>query len=162
MTLRGLCQQLQDLSFPTDIRESEWLFPTIETVHVLALVLVIGSILRVDLRLMGLVDRTRSVRSMTAETLPLTWTAFAAAAVAGSLMFSSKAVTYYDNLPFRLKMACLALAGINMACFHLSTYRRVAGWDHGAPPLGARVAGGVSLVLWVVIVGAGRWVGFTT
>jgi hypothetical protein len=162
MILRDACQWLQDLSFPTDIRESDWLFPTIETVHVLALVLVVGSILMVDLRLLGFANRARSVRSVAAERLPLTWTAFAVAAAAGSLLFSSKAVTYYDDLPFRLKLICLVLAGLNMACFHLFTYRRVAEWDHGTPPVGARIAGGLSLFLWVTIVGAGRWVGFTT
>jgi hypothetical protein len=162
MTIRDLCQWLQDLSFPTDIRESDWLFPTIETVHVLALVLVVGSILMVDLRLLGIVNRERSVRSVTAERLPVTWSAFLVAAVAGSFLFSSKAVTYYDDFPFRLKVVCLVLAGINMAWFHALTYRRVAEWDLGPPPRAARIAGGISLILWVTVVGAGRWVGFTT
>jgi hypothetical protein len=162
MTIRDLCQRLQDLSFPTDIRESDWLFPTIETVHVLALVLVVGSILMVDLRLLGIVNRERSVRSVTAERLPVTWSAFLVAAIAGSFLFSSKAVTYYDDLPFRLKVVCLLLAGINMAWFHALTSRRVAEWDRGPPPRAARIAGGISLILWVTIVGAGRWVGFTT
>ena len=162
MTVRDLCQRLQDLSFPTDIRESDWLFPTIETVHVLALVLVVGSILMVDLRLLGIVNRERSVRSVTAERLPVTWCAFLVAAVAGSFLFSSKAVTYYDDFPFRLKLVCLLLAGINMAWFHALIYRRVAEWDRGPPPPAARIAGGISLMLWVTIVGAGRWVGFTT
>jgi hypothetical protein len=162
MTIEDSCQWLQDLSFPTDIRESDWLFPTIETVHVLALVLVVGSILMVDLRLLGLVNRERSVRSVTAERLPVTWSAFLVAAVAGSLLFSSKAVTYYADFPFRLKLICLVLAGINMAWFHALTYRRVAEWDRGPPPQAARIAGGVSLILWITIVGAGRWVGFTT
>jgi len=162
MSLRDLCQRLQDLSFPTDIRESDWLFPSIETVHVLALVLVVGSILMVDLRLLGIANRARSVRSITAERLPLTWAAFAVAAIAGALLFSSKALTYYDDLPFRVKMACLLLAGLNMTWFHAFTFRHVAGWDHGRPPAAARIAGGISLALWIVIVGAGRWVGFTT
>lgn len=162
MTIRDLCQWLQDLSFPTEIRESDWLFPSIETVHVLALVLVVGSILMVDLRLLGIVNRERSVRSVTAERLPVTWSAFLVAAVAGSLLFSSKAVTYYGDFPFRLKLVCLLLAGINMVWFHALTYRRVAEWDRGPTPRAARIAGGISLILWVTIVGAGRWVGFTT
>jgi hypothetical protein len=150
------------LSFPTDIRESDWLFPAIETVHVLALVLVVGSILTVDLRLLGIAYRGRPVRSVAAERLPVTWSAFLVAAVAGSFLFSSKAVTYYNDFPFRVKMLCLVLAGINMAWFHVLTYRRVAEWDRGPPPASARIAGGISLMLWVAIVGAGRWVGFTT
>ena len=162
MVIKDACEWLQDLSFPTEIRESTWLFPTIETVHVLALVLVVGSILMVDVRLLGIGNRARSVRSVTAQCLPLTWASFAVAAGAGCLLFSSKALTYYGDFPFRLKMACLVFAGINMACFHHSVYRRVAEWDHDRPPIGARIAGGVSLLLWTVIVGAGRWVGFTT
>ncbi|MGA2190206.1 MAG: DUF6644 family protein [Steroidobacteraceae bacterium] len=162
MVIKEACQWLQDLGFPTEIRESDWLFPSIETVHVLALTLVIGSILMVDVRLLGIGNRARSVRSVTEQYLPLTWVSFAVAAGAGALLFSSKAVTYFGDFPFRLKMVCLALAGINMAYFHRSAFRRVAEWDHGRPPLGARVAGGLSLLLWTVIVGAGRWVGFTT
>ena len=162
MVIKDACEWLQDLSFPTEIRESTWLFPTIETVHVLALVLVIGSILMVDFRLLGVGNRARSVRSVTAQCLPLTWASFAVAAGAGCLLFSSKAVTYYGDFPFRLKMVCLVLAGINMAAFHRSAYRHVAEWDLGRPPIGAKVAGGVSVLLWTVIVGAGRWVGFTT
>ncbi|HEY0801395.1 MAG TPA: DUF6644 family protein, partial [Steroidobacteraceae bacterium] len=123
MTIKEACQWLQDLSFPTNIRESTWVFPTLETVHVLALVLVIGSILTVDLRLLGLSGRTRSVSHVTTQSLPLTWSAFAVAVVSGSLLFASKAVTYYDDIPFRLKMICLLLAGLNMVCFHVLTYR---------------------------------------
>jgi hypothetical protein len=162
MALLDACEWLQNLPFPTLIRESDWLFPTIETLHVLALVLVVGSISMVDLRLLGLANRARSVSEVMAQSLPWTWVAFVVAALAGSLLFSSKAVTYYSDLPFRIKMLCLALAGINMAFFHRFTHRRLGTSDAGAPPAAARIAGGVSLLLWIVIVGAGRWIGFTT
>jgi hypothetical protein len=162
MDFHQACEWLQNLDFPTDVREGTWLFPTIETVHVLALVTVVGYTLLIDLRLVGLANRHRRVTDLTRQCLPVIWSAFAVAAVAGSLMFSSKAVTYFGNPPFRLKMACLVLAGLNMAWFHLTTYRRVDAWDEGVPPTAARVAGAVSLMLWTVIVGAGRWVGYTT
>jgi hypothetical protein len=156
------CEWLQNLPLPTEIRESDWLFPTIETVHVLALALVVGSISMVDLRLLGFAGRSRPVSQVMAQALPWTWGAFIAAALAGVLLFSSKAVTYYGDLPFRIKMACLMLAGINMLYFHRFTLRRLAGWDLGPPPAGARLAGGASLSLWIIIVAAGRWIGFTT
>jgi len=156
------CEWLQNLRFPSEIRESDWLFPAIETVHVLAVVLVFGAVAWVDLRLLGLAGRARRVTQVTAQWLPLAWSAFVVAALAGSLLFSSNAVTYYGDLPFRLKMACLALAGLNMAFFHATTYQRVAGWDQGAPPASARLAGGLSLFLWITVVAAGRWIGFTT
>ncbi len=136
--------------------------PTIESVHVLALVLVVGSIMRVDCRLLGIGNKDRPFTQIAAEMLPWSWSAFAVAAVAGALMFSSKAMTYYDNVPFRLKVCCLVLAGANMAYFHLVSMRDVPNWDHGATPRAAKFAGGLSLLLWVVIVGAGRWIGFTT
>jgi hypothetical protein len=162
MELHQACEWLQDLSFPTEVREGTWLFPTIETVHVLALVTVVGFTILMDLRLLGLANRQRAVTDLTRQCLPVIWSAFAVAAVAGSLLFSSKAVTYFGNPPFRLKMACMALAGLNMSLFHLTTYRRVAEWDLGSPPSAARAAAALSLALWVIIVGAGRWVGYTT
>jgi hypothetical protein len=162
MNIKEACEWLQNLSFPTEIRESTWLFPTIETVHVLALVLVVGSIITVDLRLLGFSSRARSVRDVASQALPLTWSAFVVAAIAGTLLFTSKAVTYYEDIPFRLKMVCMLLAGINMVLFHWLTYPQVAAWDHGRPPGSARLAGGVSLLLWTIIVAAGRWIGFTT
>jgi hypothetical protein len=162
MALEQVLTRLQDLSLPTQIRESDWLFPTIETVHVFALVLVVGSIMTVDLRLLGLANKERPFSEVASEMLPWTWTAFVIAALAGMLMFSSKALTYYGNIPFRLKMICLLLAGINMAMFHWLGTRHLEAWDRGRPPRSARLAGGASLLLWVTIVAAGRWVGFTT
>jgi hypothetical protein len=162
MALEQALAKLQDLNLPTQIRESVWMFPTIETVHVFALVLVVGSIMTVDLRLLGLANKERRFSEVAAEMLPWTWTAFAVAALAGMMMFSSKALTYYGNIPFRLKMACLLLAGINMLLFHWLGARRLASWDHQRPPWSAKVAGGASLLLWTAIVAAGRWIGFTT
>ncbi len=162
MALIEACQWLQDLAFPTLIRESDWLFPSIETIHVLALVLVVGSISMVDLRLLGLANRSRPVSEVMAQALPWTWVAFVVAATAGLLLFTSKAVTYYSDLPFRIKMVCLVFAGINMAYFHRFTQRRLGISATGAPPAAAKIAGGLSLLLWIVIVAAGRWIGFTT
>lgn len=162
MALVEACEWLQDLAFPTLIRESDWLFPTFETVHVLALVLVVGSIAMVDLRLLGLANRSRPVTEVMAQALPWTWSAFIVAASAGLLLFSCKAVTYYSDLPFRIKMVCLVLAGLNMAYFNRFTRRRLGRSDSGTPPAAAKISGGLSLLLWIVIVGTGRWIGFTT
>jgi hypothetical protein len=162
MALEQALTRLQDLSLPTQIRESDWMFPTIETVHVFALVLVVGTIMTVDLRLLGLANKERPFSQVASEMLPWTWVAFSIAALAGMLMFSSKALTYYGNIPFRLKMVCLLLAGVNMAMFHWLGTRHLAAWDRGRPPLAAKFAGGASLLLWTTIVAAGRWIGFTT
>jgi hypothetical protein len=77
-------------------------------------------------------------------------------------MFMAKAQTYAGNLQFRLKFACMGLAAVNMLVFHFGAYRHVARWDVGEPPLSAKLAGALSLSLWIGVVFFGRWVGFTT
>ena len=161
MSVLALCQWLEATELADSIKESEWLFPTIETFHVLALTLVVGSIAMLDLRLVGVSRRNLGVIELTEDTLPWTWAAFVAAAISGSLMFVSAATKYYANVPFRLKMILLVLAGLNMAVFHFSAYRNVHAWDRTLPtPRAARIAGGLSLMFWIGVVVAGRWVGF--
>jgi hypothetical protein len=160
--LDSMLQYLQDTQIASAIREGEALFPWIECVHVLALTLVIGSIAIVDLRLLGLRSRDRSVLETTAEALPITWTAFALALVTGGLMFSSNAVAYAHNTFFQAKMALIAVAGLNMAGYHLFVGRGADGWHTAAlTPLKARLVGGLSLALWIAVAACGRWIGFT-
>ena len=155
-------QWLQDSSIATAIREGETSFPWIECVHVLALTVVIGSIAIVDLRLLGVASRDRGVAQTTAGVLPVTWTAFVFAVTTGALMFASNATVYAHNFYFQSKMALIALAGINMAVYHLFLNRGVDTWHTaGATPLRARVVGGLSLCLWIAIAAFGRWIGFT-
>jgi len=161
MTVLTLMTWLEHRPFAIAIAESTWLFPIVETTHVLALTVVVGSVAMMDLRLLGVGSKDRAASEVIAGSLPWAWSAFAVAFVAGSLMFSSKAATYYVNLPFRIKMVCLALAAVNMLVFHLFTARGMTAWDRGTPPRAARVAAACSLMLWIVIVATGRWIGFT-
>jgi hypothetical protein len=144
------------------ILESEWAFPTIESVHVIAIALVIGTISIVDLRLLGLASTKRGFTELSHEVLPWTWLAFSAAAIAGLLLFISHATEYFDNMAFRIKLLLILLAGINMLYFHLFTCRNVSKWDrNSAVPMAARIAGGISLACWIAVVGFGRWIGFS-
>jgi uncharacterized membrane protein len=160
--LDSFLQTLQNTKFATAIREGSILFPWIECVHVLALTLVIGSIAVIDLRLIGVTSRDRPVTDVTAAVLPVTWIAFVCAVITGVLMFSSNATTYGVNIYFRIKMALIVLAGINMGVYHLAVNRGAESWRtaHDTPAR-ARIVGGVSLCLWLGIVAAGRWIGFT-
>jgi uncharacterized protein DUF6644 len=151
---------LEHQPFAVSIAESTWLFPIAETIHVLALTVVVGSVAMMDLRLLGVGNKDRPASEVIAGSLPWAWSAFAVAFIAGSMMFSSKAASYYMNLPFRIKFFCMALAAINMLVFHFITARSMATWDRGRPPLGARLAATFSLTLWVIIVATGRWIGF--
>ena len=144
------------------IREDDLLFPCIESVHVLAICLVVGSIAVVDLRLLGFASVDRPVGRLMRSILPITVGAFGLAVAAGSLLFISHASKYLENRFFIAKITLIALAGVNMAVFHLIGARNLDQWENDAlPPLFARVAGGLSLFLWVSVVACGRWIGFT-
>ena len=163
MNLLDVCTRLEATSVATAIAESEWMFPAIETVHVLALTLVIGSIAMLDLRLLGVSSRNLRVMQLSDETLPWTWMAFVVAAITGTLMFVSAATKYYNNVPFRIKMVLLVLAGLNMAVFHLGAWKAVHHWNSSLPtPRAARIAGGLSLLFWIGVVVTGRWIGFVS
>lgn len=162
MVLQSLLQQLHDTPVATAIRENGTLFPWVESVHVLAITLVVGSISIVDLRLLGITSKSRAVSRLTGEVLPFTWTCFVIAAITGALLFSSNAVKYAQNIFFLSKMALLVLAAANMVVFHVITSRGIEHWDSSPhPPVGAKLAGGVSLLLWMAIIVTGRWIGFT-
>ncbi len=144
------------------IAESLWMFPTIETVHVIALVTVLGTIFVMDLRLLGVASTSYPVTAMSRDTLKWTWAAFVVAAISGTLMFISKASSYMINPYFVGKMILLGIAGLNMAYFHSVTWKTVDQWDRSpVVPTRAKVAGITSLLFWIGIVFFGRVIGFT-
>jgi len=163
MTIQTTLEAIGNSSIGTYMAENPAAFPWTESVHVMATTLVIGSILIVDLRLIGVASTSYPISRLTKALLPLTWIAFAIALITGSLLFTSQPVTYYGNFAFRMKMALLLAAGFNMLVFHLLTMRGIALWDRDAPvPAAARIAGLLSIGIWVLVVIFGRWIGFTT
>jgi hypothetical protein len=122
----------------------------------------VGTIAAVDLRLLGMAFRNRPVTEIAQAVLPLTWIAFALAAVTGPMLFASHAVKYLGNWPFRVKLCLLAMAGANMLIFHLTTYRGVSAWDRApSPPTSARIAAAMSMLTWMAVIVSGRLIGFT-
>jgi hypothetical protein len=144
------------------IRENELLFPWIESLHVLAVTLVLGSIALVDLRLIGVRALNRPISNISKELLPITWMAFLVAAVTGAILFTSNALSYSQNWYFVSKIILLALAGLNMMCFQFIIGKNIDHWNHYQQlPLSARISGALSLTLWISIIVCGRWIGFT-
>ena len=162
MEIDRILEWLQATSIAKTISENEILFPWIESIHVLAIVLVVGTISIVDLRLLGVTSLDRAVSRLMGDVLPLTWGTFVIAVITGSLLFSSKAATYAHNFFFQGKLVLLALAGLNMAIFHFGGIGDIERWGATRQtPLAAKAAGAVSLTIWVAVVAFGRWIGFT-
>jgi hypothetical protein len=149
---------VQNTSLAVKVGE-DW-FPWVESAHVVFLALVAGTIFTVDARLVGLASRQLRFTYVSDRLLPWTWGAFIGAVITGTLLFIANAASYAGNTPFQFKMALLVLAGLNMLYFQFVTYRSVSSWDTGTPTTAARAAGVVSITLWCLIIGFGRWIGF--
>jgi hypothetical protein len=147
---------------------AEWMrmsllsMPVVEAIHVMTAAVVFGTILIVDLRLLGFPSTSRPFTRIEHEILRYTWGAFIISVVTGILMFSANATTYYGNTAFRLKMLALLVAGVNMAVFELVIKRGVASWDKDvAPARAARFAGAASIVIWTAVIFIARWIAWT-
>jgi hypothetical protein len=161
-TLTDLMDWLQATSLAVFIHKTAWAFTTIELVHVVAISLVIGTIAIVDLRLLGFASTKRRFTDLAKAVLPVTWVTFVIAVAAGSLLFINQASAYFVSTSFRIKIALIVLAGINMLIFEFVTVRGVQKWDVEAIPAPpARLAGGISIACWILVVIFGRWTGFT-
>ena len=159
MSFADVWTSLENLTISANIAES-WLFPFLESIHVLSSTFLVGSIMMVDLRLLGLAARDHPVSRITKEVVPWTLGACALSALTGVGMFITQASRYVDNRPFQIKMALLILAGLNMAVFHRATARGIARWDTAKAATGAaRLAGASSLLCWIGVMLAGRWIG---
>ena len=159
---RSFCQAVERMALSQTVQNSTWMFPAIETTHLIAMIVLVGSITAFDLRLLGLAMQGTSVSRLAWRLLPATWTAFAVMAITGSLLFTSDPVSKYCHNPaLQLKLILILLSGVNMAVFHFTIYHRVKEWDTApALPFGAKLAGSFSVLLWAGVVVTGRWIGF--
>ena len=160
-TLLAFFNRLGDSSWSVGLHESRYAYDLIESVHVWTLCLFFGLAVMFDLRLLGWTMRSVPVSEVARRLLPWTVVGFVVMVITGTLLFTAIPVRSYQNIFFRTKMVMLLLAGLNVWIFHSGVYRRVATWDvTNAPPRAARVAGALSLVLWVCIVLAGRMIAY--
>ena len=157
----AICKWLEQTWVGSSVRESLWLFPAIETVHLLGMAALVGTVTVFDLRLLGWMMRQERVSALARRLLPWTWAGFAVQLATGVALFLSEAVKVYTNPAFRLKMLLIVFAGLHALFFHKFVYRNVGTWDDGTVlPMSARVSGFVSILLWLGVVAAGRFIGF--
>lgn len=142
------------------MRNSIWLYPAVETIHIAGFSILVGAVILFDLRVLGLSKRL-SVRTLASHLLPWGAAALVLIVPAGLLMFSSDAGNLVGNRAFVLKMLLLMLAGTNAAAFHMGAFRSVAQWDQGVTaPIQARLHAAASLLLWLGIVTCGRLIAY--
>lgn len=161
MSLLTVCQWVQSTDFFTALRGSWYVYPAVMSTHLAGIALFGGMILAVDLRLLGVAMRQRPVADVIGQLRRLKWIGFVLVATCGILMFGSKAEEYYYNAFFRTKMTILALIFLHGFVFRGSVYRQAAKFDEaGRIPGRAKLAAGLSLVLWLGMIIAGRGIGY--
>jgi hypothetical protein len=143
------------------MRQSLWLYPIVEIVHLTGIALLFGSIAMLDLRLLGL-SRQVPVRRLAAHILPWSAGAFALIVPSGLMMFAAHAGDFIQSDVFALKICLILAAGANAGLLHAGAMRRAADWDVARlPPAPARLAAGLSLALWVSVIACGRLLAYT-
>lgn len=159
--IREFLQWLGETPASVALLESRYAWPLVESTHVVALGLFVGTTVMMDLRLTGAAFRKVPVSAFTGRLLPWTRIGFAVMATTGLLLFYSAPLRYYHNVFFRFKALVLAVAAVNVWVFHSGVHRRVREWDRDpVPPPAARLAGAVSLAAWATVVVAGRLIAY--
>jgi uncharacterized protein DUF6644 len=138
------------------MRQWLWLYPSVEIVHITGIALLFGSIVVLDVRLLGF-SRSVSVRKLASHVLPWTLASLLLIVPSGAMMFTAHATDFVTNPAFAVKVCLILAAFTNAGIFHAGVFRGAERWDVGvAPPLAARAAGALSLLLWISVIACGR------
>lgn len=155
------CRWLENTPGSVALHESIWVYPVVESVHVLTLCLFLGLTFMFDLRLLGASFSATPVSQVYRRVGPWMLAGFGVMVTSGALLFYAAPVKTYLNIFFRLKMTFLLMALLNVAVFHFITSRTMPRWDLDRRlPIRARLAGGASLALWAAIAVSGRMIAY--
>lgn len=162
MSIVAIAEWLESTSVAVLVRESTYGFPILVSIHILALTLSVGTLVWFDLRLLGVFMRRVPASQVYRRLMPWTLSGFAVMFASGGVLLTGFATSAYGNLYFRIKAAALLLAGVNALFYHRVTERRIARWDEARQPaVLARMAGLISILLWAVVIVAGRMMSYT-
>ena len=157
MALRSLFVTVSEMESSIALRESQYVFPWVFVVHVISMCLFAGTILMMDLRLLGVGNMGTPFSQVQRRLFPWQIFGMAIIAVTGLLLVFANPMNYATNVIFWTKMLGMVVAALNALAFHFVTEYSIAEWDAGqTPPFGAKLAGALSILLWVNVIVAGR------
>lgn len=144
------------------VRGTAFLYPTLESLHILGIAVLVGPAFTFDLRLLGVGQRLVSVTSAARYLLPISHIGLAGSLITGVALLSAQPIVVAGSDAAPWKLGLLLLAGLNILVFHRGAYRRVSEWtDAAVTPIAARAAAGVSLISWTGVIFAGRFLAYT-
>jgi hypothetical protein len=160
-TINALCVWIDQTQLSQWMQVTNWVVPTVQTVHILAIAVVASSALMIDLRLIGVFWADRPMRDVSARFLPLVWWPLLILLITGLIMVISEPARSLKNPAFQLKMALLIGALIITGIFQFLQRRNSRFGDlHKAPRAAALTVAIVSMLLWSAIIFAGRWIAY--
>ena len=143
------------------MRSARWVYPLVETAHIIGFVVLVGAVLMFDLRLLGL-SKQLPLTLMARHLLRWSLASLLLVVPAGLLMFSAHPHDFVSNRVFLLKLALIMSAGLNAAAFHMGVWQGVAGWDSDrTAPTSARAHALLSMLLWISVIACGRLLAYT-
>ena len=158
--VQGWLRWLENTGIAVTVRESAWLYPAVETLHIIGFVVLVGGAAMFDLRLLG-ASRGLPVSDTARHLLKWSRAGLLVVVPAGLLLFVSSATALSVNPAFRLKLVLLAAAGVNAYVFHHWPFKTVTEWNREVPaPTGAKISALVSLVLWASVISCGRFIAY--
>ncbi len=143
------------------LHESFYMYPWIESSHVLLITVFVGILIFIDLRMLGLVFKDVPVSELTSKLLPWSIAGFVLIVITGLLLFYAIPVRTYQSIFFRIKVIVLIAAGLNAMWFHFKVQNKGVEWDSDpVPPRRVRIVALVSLSSWITIIVTGRMIAY--
>ncbi len=159
-SLQHFVDWLSQTPLSQTIQSVSWIIPTVQTIHILAIAGVIGSMVLLDLRVLGIAARTQSLSSVSHRLLPWVWCALIVLLLSGSVLITGEPGRSLVNLIFQVKMALVLLAAVLTFFLQRSLNATAATAEAYHAPASAKAIAAISLVVWVTIVFAGRWIAY--
>lgn len=155
----AILEWLEATALADAVRTIPWLYPALESAHYIGIACLVGGILLIDLRLLGVAKKLRIDLMVTL--LPWVWAGFSINAITGGIIFVYGATGFGTNPPFIIKMILIAAAGVNAFVFEIMARRGRSTWvPAGVAPVSVKAVATLSLILWVSVVTTGRWMAY--
>jgi len=138
-----------------------WIIPTVQTIHILAIAIVMSSVFMMNLRILGFISPTQPLAAVARRFQPWVWWTLIVLLLSGSVLIVGEPGRALYNPAFMLKMAMLCTVLILTLVFQCGLRRDARFWEKSpGRRVGGRLLAGVSLVLWIGILFAGRWIAY--
>jgi uncharacterized membrane protein SirB2 len=160
-SVQAFCERLAATPLSNMIQNVPWIIPTVQTVHILSIAIVMSSVSMMDLRMLGVIARTQPLAAVAQRFLPWMWWTLLALLLSGSVLIVGEPMRSLQNPVFILKMSVLFTVVVLTLLFQRALRRDAQFWEKSrGRRIGGRLIAAVSLALWIGVVFAGRWIAY--